>query len=118
MSSPVQFLQQLKSLIDTPEKWTKHKFARDAAGEETDMFSRAAVCFCLEGAYSKAADVLWPIDGTTSTLVAGALRESIAELYPENRYSGTVAFNDDPKTKHEDVVRVIDHTIRKLSPAG
>jgi hypothetical protein len=46
-------LKAAKTLIDTPEKWTKDVNARDADGMQVLVRSEEAVCFCSHGAIQR-----------------------------------------------------------------
>ena len=43
-------LRAAKALIDTPEKWTTRKFARDAGGTAVPVDSPRVTCRCFLGA--------------------------------------------------------------------
>jgi hypothetical protein len=45
----VETLTAARKRIETPERWTKRSFARDAYGVSESMTSHKAVCWCAEG---------------------------------------------------------------------
>lgn len=45
-----QILTEARALISTPNKWTTGVYARNAAGNETNLSYEHAVCFCAKGA--------------------------------------------------------------------
>lgn len=92
-----------RALIDTPEKWTKHAKARNAAGVATMPGSKSAVCWCGFGA-------LVAVCGETAAL-------SVA--YDVFYGPGNIAaMNDRPETTHRDFLAYFDTAIARVSVAA
>jgi hypothetical protein len=87
-------------LIDSPEKWTKGEYARDASGKSIDFSSNDAQCFCLRGAIYRLGD-----DNDECRQNLHNLSRAVARLYPQ--FWGVTSFNDHPETTFEDVQKVL-----------
>lgn len=101
-----EILTQAKSLIDTPDKWIKGKFAAQGPyGYELPFDDDAATCFCALGAATRAM-------GETD-----AYNDATMALYyalPAG-YSMVSIFNDDEDTTHADVMALFDRAIAKAT---
>ncbi len=98
---------KLSQLFDVPSKWTKGCDARNNVGEEVEVKSKTAICWCLSGGLG-----LVPSTETRYTY-SQCLDEAVIELFP-TRYGLDVGFankfvdfNDHPDTTFEDVQKVI-----------
>lgn len=90
-------MPSLHDFFNSPSKWCKGTYARDANGHRVDSLSPDAVCWCLRGAMRKcfgSANPLW-------SAIAYKL-----QTHPEVCNSGIADWNDAPDTTYEDVVRV------------
>lgn len=92
-----------RALIDTPEKWTRHTYARNEHGLDVNENSNSAVCFCIMGALNKA---------TGDQAGALPLTQHLAVNLP-TKFDRIPAFNDDPTTTHADVLALFDRTIEQ-----
>lgn len=92
-----------RALIDTPDKWLKGHWARDADGGQVFPTNPDAVCYCLVGAI-RACDGGTPVRSLVATV--------IEELF-DSRFYQTTVFNDHPTTTHADVMRVLDTAIER-----
>lgn len=107
-----EILEKAKCLIDTPEKWIKNVFARDATGKPVAPEDTTATCFCLMGAYRRAAS------SSHSALPIGVAYQAIYQAIPSltkyAKYASLPNFNDSPETTHADVMKILDQTISQL----
>lgn len=95
-----------RALIDTPEKWTKGTYARDAEGLSCSVDAEAC-SFCAMGAMYTAAP-LYRAAPKRHTSYCGAL----GTLTKECPYSMCVVdYNDDPDTEHKDIMALFDRAI-------
>lgn len=95
-----EILIEARKLIERPENWTQHVFARDENGKAVSMFKDSAKCFCMSGAVGRACNndtAAW--DRALDLLKLKVRRSSIA------------IYNDDPKRKHSDVIKAFDRAI-------
>lgn len=93
----------LAGLLGKRERWTQHIKSRDADGHYCDPISPDARCFCLLGA-------AYRLTGGHACRVYADLcfviADAIAIEFPEWRGHGVSPFNDAPRRKHADIVRV------------
>jgi hypothetical protein len=102
--------RSVRAVIDTPEKWTKKQLARNIGAAACQVHAAEAVCFCLMGACCKAS-----ISPDESMFV----EQSIGNILPLfSEYNNYVAFNDDRKTTHADVMNLLDMAILNCELAG
>lgn len=105
-----QILEEIKAVIDTPEKWTQGTQARDKEGNKVALFNSDAVSFCLIGAMVKVKfNTNFPDDEVGYRHYAYGQAEKL--LMAES--GGRAWFNDKATTSHEDVIRLIDSCILK-----
>lgn len=113
--SMLAHLARAREVISTPEKWTKGYYGKDSAGKDCpSLWSPSgnrttyvgATCFCLLGALKVTSksklsrqEVVYSVE---SVLDDQALGDSAA------------AFNDDPHTRHGDVLKLLDDTAEKI----
>lgn len=86
-------LRELRKLLAVRKRWTRDVFARTASGCPCEPLSPKAACWCLYGGCEKVGIVV------------------VAPLF-EFLIRGVANFNDDPKTRHKDILRVIDKAIK------
>ncbi len=99
-----EVLRKALALIDTPEKWTKVVIARNAHGKEVSHRSADAVCFCMDGALARAADLeisrgRYEYEGAT---------RAIRTATGEREYW---LWNDAPERTHAEVVAAFQKAI-------
>jgi len=99
-------LTKVLALLRTPEQWTQGTPARDADGNPVLCNSRDAKSFCLVGALYRAAD------GQYAGAHDGARTLLTKAIIAIDRTWSIVTFNDDPTTRHADVLRVLRRAIR------
>lgn len=100
----VEILKEAKSLIDTPEKWTKETYARSTSGGVISEHEDGAVCFCSLGAFfrvAKSADVVYMDSGWDILIKA-------VKLIKPTAYS-VATFNDNHT--HAEVMAMWDKAI-------
>lgn len=114
--TPLENLTVARSLIEKPENWTQHAFARDAHGGRINVNSPNAKCFCLAGALQRAyyKPGLVPNTGG-SRLCSGAIPLTDSARAIGSCNGSFVDYNDDPKTTHADVLWLLDATIERLN---
>lgn len=57
MMTKTEIIQGMLDLLDSPEKWVRHKSAADKDGHSTDYYGSNAVSWCLAGAFGKVAEL-------------------------------------------------------------
>jgi len=101
-------LVRARQILAQPQSWTKGEAARDAKGHATACSASDATCFCTIGAVERARHEMdagpAEIDRALDAIRAATNRVFIS------------AFNDDLKTKHEDVLAVLDTAISNMEP--
>ena len=91
-------IMTVKELLSDPKRWTKHANARDSNGQDCNLRSPEAVCWCITGAMSK-------VRNESYEAMYHKVMKAIIKLFDGN---GIVAFNDDPNTTHEMVMQVLE----------
>lgn len=89
---PISKCRTVYDLLENPDRWTKHILARDKAGIPTNILDKNAVSWCLSGAMDK---VYGPKIGIDIWLKA------------EKIINGVANFNDNPKTTHEKLLKMV-----------
>ncbi|MGO7308731.1 hypothetical protein ACCS91_33290 [Rhizobium ruizarguesonis] len=103
---PHEILTAGRELLSNPDHWTKGVLARDKKGESIGPFDPKASCFCTIGAIHK---VVGPQQSELKRQVVGYLIEALDTVH---KVSAVVsAFNDHPKTSHEQVLELWDKAI-------
>lgn len=100
--TPRAILIAARALIDTPEKWTQDKLARNESGWFVPPKSPEAVCFCGEGAIIRAACDLRNPYGAPAALLQ-LCRAVKKELFYE--------YNDHPRRKRSQIMAAFDKAI-------
>lgn len=94
-----QFVSEVRSLLDEPEKWVKGKMCATRKGKGVPIDSPRAQCYCLVGAMQR-------------TLVKGNYHESVAAKFFDHAEKllprGIVSWNDDPNTTHVMLMEFFD----------
>lgn len=109
----VEILRSVRSLIATPEKWTRDQYARRADGARTHALADDAVCWCLLGAVRRAVGNA----GASSRDLSRAYRalavtvDPQISVYAENDelISALALFND--RASHAEVSAKLDVAI-------
>ncbi|QIG70707.1 hypothetical protein EVB91_156 [Rhizobium phage RHph_I1_18] len=115
-----------RQLIESESSWTKGMVARDKDGYRIELYDSKAVCFCAYGAVAKTLQASLPrefIQPKASNIVETYLDKAVRKLYPSFRRNGIassslplmIAFNDGPRRKHADVLRIFDTAIEEAS---
>jgi hypothetical protein len=99
-----QILIKARELLADERNWTKGAAARDAQGNETDVDSEEAVCFCVLGAIRHITDRV--IQNSMDRL----LLDVVAEVTGTRDY--VHLYNDDPSTTHSDILKFLDRAIQ------
>lgn len=102
-------LRAVRTVIDTPEKWTKGAFGRTIEGKTGGLSN--SVCFCVLGAVR----VALPNNGDLRAYCARiALKHSLSGSLPGKfKFSALDDFNDALSTTHADVMALFDVAIKK-----
>ena len=125
MNATVIVLTNTRTVLTDPARWTQGEFARKASGIGTTSMNPEAVCFCLLGAVSRAAygtqfvtkeeDYDTFREGATNARNELFNTLNIEHEFYEFAGRDIPGFNDNPDTKHEHVLALIDKTIARLS---
>lgn len=105
-------LVRAREILADPARWTRGEAARTKTGIATASSSEHATCFCTIGAMERARHELGKRSGEVDRAMQ-AFRDAIPPGRPRILIS---TFNDDPKTKHEDILTVLDTAILNMTP--
>ena len=105
-------LSRARELIDTPEKWTQGSAAVDADDNRVDVLSKKACTFCLGGAIQRACSDIGEKPAFYTDCAKWAFDNADLKLNHNEALTPIVAFNDNLKTTHADVLRAIDEAIQ------
>lgn len=107
MATTKETLIAARNIIANKENWTKNAMARSASTAHVFVLSDEAVCFCAVGAVNRCAQK------SLTPECESALHELRKALYSTGNYTFTsvIAFNDDRRTTHADVLRLFDVAI-------
>ena len=100
------FLKKSFALIDSPEKWIQNKFAQDKDGNEVNLTSPNAVCFCSLGAMRR-------IDKKQLSYLY-----TRAEKYLEDLTDGSAIFEYNDSITHEQLVQWWQTAIARAEKNG
>ena len=104
----IKALQEVRKLLRNDVYWTRHESARDANGKFCRPDSPKACQWCLEGAVVRVTN-----DDTYLRIqVIDALDQTI------DTHTDIPEFNDDYLTTHQDVLNVINLTIKRVNDAN
>jgi hypothetical protein len=102
-----ELLIAARSIIDTPEKWTKGAVSRDRSG--SSLFRvEGGVKWCMLGAVELAIK-------PTNTREIFIFEDAVSQLNKVLGSDSVSEFNDRDTTTHEDVLRVFDKAIEEVS---
>ena len=112
-----ELLRKARRIIEAPERWCKKTNAAERGGKACHPADNRAFRFCLYGAVDRAGTPEGNADVTRAhTVACKALTDIIGrEKYDDGhaKYTGPAGYNDDPKTKHGDVLKLIDQAIEE-----
>lgn len=104
MFKPINECTTVYELLEDPNRWTQHEFARNKDGESCLTNSEEAVCFCLSGACKKIARKI----SRHSTFLMNDLGDALLRLHPDNFSGGNyVLWQDQPERTHAEVLAVV-----------
>jgi hypothetical protein len=110
MMTAIDILEGVKALLLDPTKWTQAgHMALKEDGEWVDPTSPEATCWCLYGALIKIMMAVIP-DRKEYEAIASVVVETLYDVIG----SSAVLWNDNPSTKHEDVLYILDKSIEHL----
>lgn len=101
-------LIKARALIEKPENWTRHAFARDEKGETVEIGSDKAVSYCMIGALWRAYNA--EEDMTKARPAQDVLHRAAEQVTGEP----SILLVNDFGT-HEQVIRVFDAAIEMAS---
>ncbi|MBC2806583.1 hypothetical protein C3Y94_025875 [Rhizobium ruizarguesonis] len=104
--TPHEILAAGRELLSNPDHWTKGAPARDRKGESIIPYDPKATCFCTIGAIHK---VVGPQQLELKRQVVGYLIEALDTGHKVSAILS--AFNDHPKTSHDQVLELWDKAI-------
>lgn len=86
-------LIKAKALIESPDKWGRGEYVQNG-------------CFCAIGALAET----MKLDPVSSNLTMSKEYKALLDAVPDPRY-GIWGFNDDPATKHADIMDLYQRAI-------
>lgn len=111
--SDLDFLQGIRALLCSPNRWTQGRLAKGVGGETQPFNGEHAVCWCLIGAGAK----LLGYSGRAPTEAPGDILARLLEI-PQKDGETTRAevsqFNDAEGTTFEVIAKLLDDGIAKL----
>ena len=107
-----QRLRAARELIDTPGKWTKGAFQRDAAGNDVSYYATALVpqSHCVTGAILSVCD-----DPFEDRQVKFYLNRFTHDPRKGLGHLALVSWNDAPERTHAEVMLAFDQAIEDVS---
>jgi hypothetical protein len=107
-----ELLLAARTLIQTPNDWTKGVNARDAAGEPVEEYHPNAVCYCALGAVD-ITDFRNGADSREYWRSVDALNAAVPAPY---QHWEVHEYQDLPETTHADVLALFDRAIAATAP--
>lgn len=120
-------LKRTREILTPEDAWTKRAYVtsrpvldfREANVPSVPIDSPAAKCFCVHGAFAKAAgltDLASYQHFELDRLLVGCVpqRFTTGGVLGMDNYAYSSVFNDDPVTTHADVLNALDCAIAKL----
>lgn len=104
MSQVLDNLRAVRTLLDTPDRWTQGAYARDSEGKIVSTLDPVAVRWCLDGAICVVAG-----SGSEAYQVGVEINQSISGGAAWRRY-----WNDARFRTHEQVLAMLDQTILRV----
>ena len=114
----IQAVDRTLEILDSPEKWTKGKNARNKYGEPVPTFHNEAICHCLEGAIIKAlseqklTDTKWR---NSYIKITHALCNVLDLKFDIGHQDEHIGFNDHRKTTYTMVINALKKAKEYLS---
>ena len=90
----LEILKAARAKIESPERWTRGCLARDEFGDEVPPNLSVARKWCLVGACDDIRAL-----------------EILEDVLEEEGEEPPAAFNDDPRTTHDDILALFDRAI-------
>ena len=112
----IEGLRKAKEKISDPKNWSRNYLAVDAEGKDCPVRSTQAVAWCIIGAVQFVA-YRSQEDGHEFSGAVVALRDTLfgkKGIYATNSHS-LAEFNNAETTKHKDIMKLFDRTIKRLS---
>lgn len=103
----IDFLKEARSRIEDPKRWIKEFYHREVDGVK---------CYCAVGALDSTLEGIegFPFDDRLNWADEwSAARDALYNSRPA-QFHNVPAFNDDPDTKHEDVLALYDRAIKEV----
>ena len=93
---------------------SKHRAARDKAGNPVNVFSESAAAYCITGCITRACDM----DISAFKNIYAKLETCIREYYPDTKYDKPMHWNDEPLRVKGDVLKMLDRLMKvyKIQP--
>lgn len=106
----IDLYKRVRHILDDPKKRTKGTYARNGYGCTVSTVSPQATCFCLSGAFTRAAVDL-ELNSSRGKLIPykntiAPLQETVGKHIPE--------WNDHQDRTHGEVIAALDTTIARL----
>lgn len=113
----LEIIKEARSIIENEKNWTKNLMARTKDGNLVQSYSEEAVCWCMAGALHRAFNKFQLYGEYKGTTIVEEFNNIIKNQNTNSNgtpiHLNVSAFNDDPDTTHEDVLRVFDRVIEK-----
>ncbi len=91
---------KIKDLLNSPDKWIQHCYAKKKNGKLVHPAKPEAYCFCLRGAL---------IQCYANMQEKNVAENKLLKVVAENTlHTGLIAFNDSPETTFEDIRRILE----------
>jgi len=103
-----ELLIKTREILLQPESWCKGRLAIDAIGLPVAPESENAVSFCLWGGMLKAVESRTSFADYSLVSSAGYFLETFLDA---SRWQNIVAFNNDEKTTHPEILELLDKAI-------
>lgn len=110
MKTTVEILTEAKALINTPERWTKGKFAALADGSSAHWDNPNATCYCIVGAIFLAEEHMNVAASPTTTR---AIMKAVGAKISRD----VSVWNDAPERTHAEVMDAFDRAIELAKAA-
>lgn len=107
----IELLTQTKSLIANPDNWIKKNNAISATGRKVKPTSNRACKYCVLGALDRVS----ALNGFSYSDRNEAIYRLENEVKQVSDFRCVHWYNDAPKTRHNDVIAILDNAIATLS---
>ena len=112
MKQTIKILERTAEIL-TENQWTQFQWAKTTSGRPTTLYAPDACQFCLTGALRRAIHDIKGVKFPHSLNPAG--KELCMQMHIDhNIHYGLTVFNDKKAKNKEDVLKLINNTIKRL----